>query len=223
MQYDVCLCGSNATWPSTGQGVGRGSYIPLFSLLLLLFFPQLFGPRLLLFFVVCATFVIVFRCLGCSCCFFVVSAFFSLFRLLLFYDLRPIWCLKMLHKKKDTSCSFWHGKIWICNNVCVISLISMSMAKAILGWKREKAFTKCNKECILYWLFVDEKHFVSFWRKFDLSVDPSVKAFINWPTHTMQWSDDRWTWICKYFPSFHIHHQTIAGLASLPPSSKYTI
>ena len=70
------------------------------------FLAQLLGPRLLLFFVVCATFVIVFRCLGCSCCFFVVSAFFSLFRLLLFYDLRPIWCLKMLQKKKDTSCSF---------------------------------------------------------------------------------------------------------------------
>ena len=69
-------------------------------------FPPVVWATFIIVFVVCATFVIVFRCLGCSCCFFVVSAFFSLFRLLLFYDLRPIWCLKMLHKKKDTSCSF---------------------------------------------------------------------------------------------------------------------
>ena len=91
----------------------------------------------------------------------------------------------MLHIEKDAGCSFWHCKIWIHNNVCVIWLISRAMAKAVLGWKRERAFIKCNKEYILYWLFEDEKHFVSFWRKFDLSVDPSVKAFINWPTHTM--------------------------------------
>ena len=56
---------------------------------------SLFVPLLLLFFVVWAALVV-----------FSLLVLFFVVRLLLFYDLRPIWCLKMLHKEKDTGCSF---------------------------------------------------------------------------------------------------------------------